>query len=125
VLNDTRLSELGHYSRSIAVKALNNIYCFGKVRCYLLDVFFLCLEEHVLLACYMLYTGIGTAYCNSKVFLLFPFLKETLTCLIAFPHFIRRMSLLRLHISAALLFVLPFVFFFVMLLDTAWCSAYV
>jgi hypothetical protein len=27
----------------MAVKTLNDIYCFGKVRCYLLDVFFLCL----------------------------------------------------------------------------------
>jgi hypothetical protein len=119
MLNDTRLSKLGHYSRSMAIKALNNICYFGKVRYYLLDVFFLYLEEHMLLACYILYTSIGTTCYNSKVFLLFPFLKETLTCLIAFLHFIRRMSLLRLYISAALLFVLLFVFFFIMLLDTA------
>jgi hypothetical protein len=118
VFNDACLSKLRHYSRSIAVKALNDIYCFGKVRYYLLDVFFLCLEEYVLLAYYMLCTSIGTTYCNSKVFLLFPFLKETLICLIAFLHFIRRMSLLRPHISAALLFILLFMFFFVMLLDT-------
>jgi hypothetical protein len=103
----------------MAVKALNDICCFGKVRCYLLDVFFLYLEEHVLLACCILCTSIGTACYNSKVFLLFPFLKETLTYLIAFLHFIRRMSLLYPHISAALLFILLFVFFFIMLLDTA------
>jgi hypothetical protein len=119
MFNDTYLSKLRYYSRSIAVKALNDIYYFGKVRYYLLDIFFLYLKEHMLLAYYMLYTSIGTAYCNSKVFLLFPFLKETLICLIAFLYFIRRMSLLRPHISAALLFILLFMFFFIMLLDTA------
>lgn len=118
MFNDTYLSKLRHYSRSIAVKSLNDICYFGKVRYYLLDVFFLYLEEHVLLVYYMLYTGIRTTCCNSKVFLLFPFLKEMLTCLIAFLYFIRRISLLRPYISATLLFILLFVFFFIMLLNT-------
>jgi len=119
MFNDAYLSKLRHYSRSIAVKALNDICYFGKVRCYLLDVFFLCLEEHMLLAYYMLYTSIGTTCYNSKVFLLFPFLKEILACLIVFLYFIRRISLLCPYISTALLFVLLFMFFFIMLLDTA------
>jgi hypothetical protein len=104
------------------VKALDDVCSFSEVGCYLLNLFFLCLEEKVLLVCYMLYSGVETAYSNFEVPLPFFSFKEPLACLITFLEFVRRMSLLRLYITTALLFVLLVMFFFIMFLDAVRCS---
>jgi hypothetical protein len=100
------------------VKALDDVCSFSEVGCYLLNLFFLYLEEKVLLVCYMLYSGVETAYSNFEVPLPFFSFKELLVYLITFPEFVRRMSLLRLYVTTTLLFVLLVMFFFIMFLDT-------
>jgi hypothetical protein len=78
MFNDAYLSKLGYYGRSIVIEALDDIYSFGEVRHCLFYVFFLCLEEKVLLVYYMLYNRFKTIYYNFEVFLLFTDFKESL-----------------------------------------------
>jgi hypothetical protein len=104
------------------VKALDDVCSFSEVGCCLLNLFFLCLEEKVLLVCCVLCSGVETACGNFEVPLPFSSFEEPLACLITFPEFVRRMSLLRSYVTTALLFVLPVVFFFTMFLDAARCS---
>jgi hypothetical protein len=82
MFNDACLSKLGYHSRSMVIEALDDICSFGEVGCYLFHIFFLCLEEKVLLVCYMLYNRFKTVYHNFEVFLLFADFKESLTCTI-------------------------------------------
>ena len=84
MFNNTYLSKLGYYSRSIVVEALDDVYSFSKVRYYLLNIFFLYLEEKILLVCRMFYNIFKTTYYDFEVFLLFPLLKESLIYLIIF-----------------------------------------
>ena len=69
----------------MAVKPLDDIYSFGEVGCCLLHIFFLCLEEKVLLVCYVLYNSFETVRYNFKVFLPFADFKESLICIITLP----------------------------------------
>jgi hypothetical protein len=89
MFNNPGLSKLGYYSRSIVVKALYDIYSFGKVRYYLLNILFLYLEEKVLLICRILYISFDIAYYDFEVPLLFPLFKESLVYSIAFLKLIR------------------------------------
>jgi hypothetical protein len=73
----------------MVVKALHDVCSFSKVRCCLLDIFFLCLKEKVLLICYMLCISFDTAYYDFEVPLPFPLLEESLACSIAFPKLVR------------------------------------
>jgi hypothetical protein len=84
VFDNAYLSEPGHYSRSIVVEALDDVYSFSEVGYYLLNIFFLCLEEKMLLVSYVFYNIFETAYYDFKVSLLFPLLEESLTCSITF-----------------------------------------
>jgi hypothetical protein len=84
MFNNTYLSKLGHYSRSIVIEALDDIYSFSEVGYYLLNIFFLYLEEKILLVSYIFYNIFETAYYDFKVSLLFPLLKESLICSIIF-----------------------------------------
>lgn len=89
MFNNIRLSKLEYYSRSIAIEFLNDIYSFSKVRYYLLNIFFLYLEEKVLLVYYVLYISFDIAYYDLEVPLLFPLLKESLVYSIAFLKLVR------------------------------------
>lgn len=79
MFNDAYLSKLGYHGRSIVVEALNDIYSFGEVGRYLFYIFFLYLEEKVLLVYCMLCNRFKTVYYNFEVFLLFADFKESLT----------------------------------------------
>jgi hypothetical protein len=122
MFDNTYLSKLRYYSRSMIIKALDDVCSFSEVGYYLLNFFFLCLEEKVLLVCYMLYSGVETACGNFEVPLPFSSFEEPLAYLIIFLEFVRRMSLLRSYVTTALLFVLLVMFFFIMFLDAVWCS---
>jgi hypothetical protein len=52
------------------VKALDDVCSFSEVGCYLLDLFLLCLEEKVLLVCYVLGINLGGNRSDLKIFLL-------------------------------------------------------
>jgi hypothetical protein len=69
----------------MAVKALNDVCSFSEVRCCLLNLFLLCLEEKVLLVCCVLCNSFNTVRYNFEVFLLFADFKESLTYTIALP----------------------------------------
>jgi hypothetical protein len=84
MFDNTYLSELGHYSRLIVIEALDNIYSFSEIRGYLLNIFFLYIEEKVLLVYYVLYSIFKTACYNFEISLLFSSLKESLICSIIF-----------------------------------------
>lgn len=73
----------------MVVKALHDVCSFGKVRCYLLNILFLCLEEKVLLIYRMLYISFDTSCCDFEVPLLFPLFKELLACSIIFLKLVR------------------------------------
>jgi hypothetical protein len=88
MFNDACLSKPGYYSRSIVVEALDDIYSFGEVGHCLFHIFFLCLEEKVLLVCYVLYNRFKTVCYNFEVFLPFTDFKESLICTIALPQFV-------------------------------------
>jgi hypothetical protein len=88
MFNDAYLSEPGYYGRSMVIEALDNICSFGEVRRCLFYIFFLCLEEKVLLVCYVLCNRFKTVYHNFEVFLLFADFKESLTCTIALLQFV-------------------------------------
>jgi hypothetical protein len=122
VFDDTCLSKLRYYGRSIVVEALDDICSFSEVGRCLIDLFFLCLEEKVLLVCCVFCSGVETAYSNFEVPLPFSSFEEPLAYLITFPEFVRRMSLLRSYVTTALLFVLLVMFFFTMFLNAAWRS---
>ena len=85
MLNDARLSKLGHYSRSMVIEALDDVCSFSEVGYYLLNIFFLCLEEKMLLVCRVFYNIFKTACYDFEVSLLFPLLEKSLTCSITFP----------------------------------------
>lgn len=82
MFDNTYFSKLGYYSRSIVIEALDDIYSLGKVEYYLLYIFFLYLEEKVLLVYYVLRNSFKTIRYNFKVFLLFADFKESLTYII-------------------------------------------
>ena len=84
MFDNTCLSKLGHYSRSIVVEALDDVYSFSEVRYYLLNIFFLYLEEKMLLVYRMFYNIFKTACYDFEVSLLFPLLKKSLICSITF-----------------------------------------
>jgi hypothetical protein len=88
MFNDACLSKLGYYGRSIVVEALDDICSFGEVRYCLFYIFFLCLEEKVLLVCYVLCNRFKTVCYNFEVFLLLADFKESLTCTITLPQFV-------------------------------------
>jgi hypothetical protein len=67
MFDDTCLSELGYYGRLIVFKILNDIRSTSEVRCYLLDVLLLRLEERVFLICYVLGTSFRRNRSNLKV----------------------------------------------------------
>lgn len=72
----------------MVVEALDDIYSFGEVRRCLFHIFFLCLEEKVLLVCCVLCNRFKTVCHNFEVFLPFADFKESLTCTIALPQFV-------------------------------------
>jgi hypothetical protein len=74
------LSEPGYYSRSMVVEALDDVCSFGKIGCGLLNIFFLCLEEKMLLVCRVFCYILETACCDFEVSLLSADFKESLTC---------------------------------------------
>lgn len=84
MFNNAYLSKLGHYSRSIAVEALDDVCSFSEVGYYLLNIFFLCLEEKMLLIYRVFYNIFKTACYDFEVSLLFPLLEESLTYSITF-----------------------------------------
>jgi hypothetical protein len=88
MFNDTYLSKLGYYGRSMVIEALDDICSFGEVGHYLFHIFFLCLEEKVLLVCYVLYNRFKTVCYNFEVFLLFADFKESLIYTITLPQFV-------------------------------------
>jgi hypothetical protein len=69
----------------MVVEALDDICSFGEVGGCLLDIFFLCMEEKVLLVCCVLCSVFETACCNFEISLPFSPLEESLTCSITFP----------------------------------------
>jgi hypothetical protein len=83
MFDNAYLSKLGYYGRSMVVEALDDICSFSEVGRYLFHIFFLYLEEKVLLVCCMLYNRFKTVYHNFEVFLLFTDFKESLICTIA------------------------------------------
>jgi hypothetical protein len=85
MFNDAYLSEPGYYGPSIVVEALDDICSFGEVGRYLFHIFFLCLEEKVLLVCCVLCNRFKTVCHNFEVFLPFADFKESLTYTIALP----------------------------------------
>jgi hypothetical protein len=101
----------------MTIKALDDICSFSEIRCYLLNLFFLYLEEKVLLVYYMFYSSVETTSSNFEVPLSFSSFKEPLAYLITFLEFVRRMSMLRSYVTTALLFVLLVMFFFIMFLN--------
>jgi hypothetical protein len=102
VFDDTCLSKPRYYGRSIVVEALDDICSFSEVGRCLIDLFFLCLEEKVLLVCCVFCSGVETAYSNFEVPLPFSSFEEPLAYLITFPEFVSRMSLLRSYVTTAL-----------------------
>jgi hypothetical protein len=78
MFNDTCLSKLRYHSRSIVIKTLNDVCSFSEVGCCLLNLFFLYLEEKMLLVCYVLRTSLEIVRYNFEVPLLFTDFKESL-----------------------------------------------
>lgn len=99
------LSKLGHYSRSIAIEALDDICSFSEVGCYLLHIFFLCLEEKMLLILDILFISIRASCSDFKIPLPSCDFEKSLTDTIRCLYLISYIKLFRARITTSLLLI--------------------
>ena len=110
MFDDACLSEPGHYSRSIVVEALDDICSFYKIGCCPLNIFFLCLEEKMLLILDVLFISIRANCSDFKIPLPSCDFEKSLTGTIRYPHLIRCVKLFRARIASSLLLIDPAMF---------------
>ena len=105
MFDNTYLSKLEHYSRSIVVETLDDIYSFSKIGYSLLNIFLLYLEEKILLVLDMFFINIKANCSDFKIPLLGYKLEKSLAGTILYLYLISYVKLLRARIASSLLLI--------------------
>lgn len=100
----------------MAIEALDDVCSFSEVGCYLLYIFFLCLEEKILLILDMLFISIRANCSDFKIPLPSCDFKKSLTDTIRCLYLISCVKLFRARITTSLLLIDLVMFLLVVLL---------
>ena len=109
----------------MVVEALDDVYSFGQVGCCLLNIFFLCLEETMLLVLDMFFVDIKANCSDFKIPLLVCEFEKSLASTILCPHLIGCVKLLRARIASSLLLIDLAMFLLAVLSHQPQCSAHI
>lgn len=105
MFDNTYLSKLGYYSRSIVIEALDDICSFGEIGYGLLNIFSLYLEEKILLILDMLFISIRANCSDFKILLLSYNFKKSLIGTIRYLYLISYIKLFRARVTTSLLLI--------------------